>query len=1168
MSLVSMFQRKSLYVVSLMVMLATLGTPARLFGQADQAAIAGEVTDPSGAVVSNATVTLTSADTNLTLKRKVNGAGSYSFSPIKIGNYRLLVEAKGFQTIQQDNIHLDLQQRLTLNWALKPAGVVETVEVSTEPPALQTDDASTGQVVSAQTINDTPLNGRNYVFIAQLTAGVVASNGSRGQGGGDFNANGQRAEQNNFILDGVDNNSNAVDFLNGASFVVRPPPDALAEFKVQTGSYDAELGHSAGAVINASIKSGTNKIHGNLWEYFRNNILDTRDFTATTIPEYRQNQFGGTLGFPIIKDKLFLFIDTEVNRIVFAQPNTGVSVPTALERAGDFSELLNPSLTGASQPIKLYQPGSANPATPLSCNGRVNVLCPQQIDKVAQSILKLYPLPNANNGLLYNNYVFQSKVKNNVFQFDVRSDWNITPKDQAYARFSYSNNLGYYPPPLGPILDGGGYGNDGDIKALGENFMASETHAFSDSLINEFRFGYNYGHFSDTQPNANVNSAAQVGLGGIPTAPLNGGLPATSIGGLSSFGATAFYAANEYENVFQILDNVTKTQGQHTLKGGVSIQHIRFYTLAPTFPRGSYAFDGKYTSIPGVSNTGSGIADFLTNSQDYAQLSNFSGADQVRFQNGFYAEDSWRATKNLTINYGVRYEFAQPYFERHDRQASFYPTGPLNPGSSAGTFVLPKSQTGFALPQSFLNTLAKDNVSVSYDSNRQLVQGQKTNFAPRLGIAERLSNRAVIRAGYGIFFGGVENIGGSPNLGFNFPFQFTSAFNSPNCLLNNCPTDGITLEDGFTKQIAAGLINSASNVTVVGSQRKAKTSYSEQFNLALEISLSNNLTASAAYVGSVSHHLLVAPDVNAPAALIAPGLQANAYRPFPDLGTLYFNEYSADSNYNSLQTKIERRFSHGLSFLGTYTYSHSLDDATTPLGSAGDGGYRNVNLIGLGGDYSNSPWDTRHRLTLNGTYELPFGKGKKFFSDPSLLNYVVGGWSGALVFRAQTGQPFTVYNSTAAANGAGSHPYLIRDPFKGGGSPDPSNPGTVCPTRVKTLEHWYNPCAFANPLPASSIAPGQVITGSAARAYLGGPRNTIYGPGYERIDMALFKAFPTFREQFFQLRVDAFDVLNTPAYGQPNGSIGSSGGQIVGTRYFSPNTPTSRFFQLALKYYF
>ncbi len=935
--------------------------------------------------------------------------------------------------------------------------------MSTAPPLLQTADASTGQVISARTINDTPLNGRNWVFIAQLTAGVDPSNGSRGQGSGDFNANGQRAEQNNFILDGVDNNVNVVDFLNGASYVVRPPPDALAEFKVQTGSYDAELGHSAGAVVNASIKSGTNQIHGDLWEYFRNDVLDTRDFTATNISEYRQNQFGGTLGFPIIKDRLFFFADTEANRIVFAPTSTGISVPTVLERQGNFSELLNPALTGASAPIKLYQPGSADVTKPLSCNGQNNVLCPNQIDPVAQNILNQYPLPNANNGLLYNNYLFQSKVNNNVFQFDTRADWNISVKDQAYSRFSYSNNLANYPSQLGSILDGGGYGSDGSIKALGENFMASETHSFSDSLVNEFRFGYNYGHFSDTQPNANANTAAQVGLGGIPFAPLNGGLPSTSVSGLASFGAPAFYAANEYENDFQILDNLTKVLGHHTLKGGISIQRIRFYTLAPTYPRGAYDYNGKYTGVPGVSNTGSGVADFLTDSQNSASLSNFAGVDQVRFSNSAYFEDSWHATPSLTLNYGVRYEFAQPYFERHDRQASFYPTAALNPGSSAGKFILPASKRSLALPQNFLSTLAKDNVAVSYDDNRQLVAGQKTNFAPRIGISERISNRAVVRAGFGIFFGGLESTGGAPNLGFNFPFQFTSSFYSPTCAATNCPTDGFNLRTGFAQQIAAGLVNSATNVTVVGSQPNAKTPYSEQYNLALQYSLTENMTAEASYVGSVSHHLLVAPDGNSPAALVAPGVNTNAYRPFPDLGTVYFNSYEADSNYNSLQTKLERRFSHGLSFLGTYTWSHSLDDATTPLGSSGDAGYRNVNLIGLGGDYSNSPWDTRHRVTFNGTYELPFGAGKRFLSQRSLLSYVVGGWSGTMVFRAQTGQPFSVGSNIVTANGAGSHPYLVRDPFKPGGSPDPSNPGTACPTRVKTRLHWYNPCAFANP---------------------------------------------------------------------------------------------------------
>ncbi|HZY64194.1 MAG TPA: TonB-dependent receptor, partial [Edaphobacter sp.] len=793
--------------------------------QTDQGTMTGTVTDILGAVVPGAKVTLTNIDTGLTLTRQTDSSGIFTFSPIKIGNYRILVSAPGFTQMKREGIHLDIQQRLQVNFALKPGATSEMVEVTSAAPLMQTEDASTGQVISAKTIDATPLNGRNWVFIAQLSAGIAPANGARGAGKGDFNANGQRAEQNNFILDGVDNNTNVVDFLNGASFVVRPPPDALAEFKVQTGAYSAEFGHSAGAVVNASIKSGTNDIHGDLWEYWRNDILDARDYFAKSVPKYRQNQFGATLGLPIFKNKLFFFGDVEANRIVFNSPSANYSVPSLLERQGNFSELLNPSLTGSAQPIHLYQPGSADPAQPLVCNGQENVFCPNQINAVAQHILNLYPLPNSGNGALFNNYAFQRKVTDNTFQWDTRLDWIISHKDQAFARFSYLNERSFYPSPLGPILDGGGYGSDGDIKNFGNNFALSETHDFSDSLINEFRFGYNYGHFSDTQPGANIDTASQVGLGGIPFAPLNGGLPATSISGISSFGAPQYYAANEYENVFQILDNVTKVINNHTLKAGLSFQHIRSYVLAPTAPRGAYNFNGKYTGLPGKSFTGSGVADFLANSQSSSSLSSLAGVDQERWNNGFYFQDDWKALPNLTFNLGLRYEFVQPFLERHDRQASFYPTSTLGPGSGSGVFVLPKSQSGFQLPQGFLNLLAKDNVQVAYDNDRRLVTAQHTNFAPRIGVSYRLNDRTVVRAGYGIFFGGNESTGGAPNLGFNFPFQFTSTFLSGDCSINNCPTNGITLENGFSSQIAEGLVNSVASPTIVGSQRHEKTPY-------------------------------------------------------------------------------------------------------------------------------------------------------------------------------------------------------------------------------------------------------------------------------------------------------------------------------------------------------
>lgn len=307
----------SLQVFRAFLIVLAFAIPA--IAQTDQGAVTGTVSDSTGAIVPGSDVTLTNSDNGLVLRRKTDSSGAYVFSPVKIGNYTLTATAPGFKTTSEKEFHLNLQDRLEVNVKLETGAVSETVEVTSAAPLLQATESSTGQVIEAKTIDATPLNGRNWIFIAQLTSGVDGANGARGQGKGDFNANGQRAEQNNYILDGVDNNTNVVDFLNGASYVVRPPPDALAEFKVQTGAYSAEFGHSAGAVVNASIKSGTNQIHGDVWEYFRNDVLDSRDYFAQSVPKYRQNQFGATLGFPILRDKLFFFGDVEANRIIFGQ---------------------------------------------------------------------------------------------------------------------------------------------------------------------------------------------------------------------------------------------------------------------------------------------------------------------------------------------------------------------------------------------------------------------------------------------------------------------------------------------------------------------------------------------------------------------------------------------------------------------------------------------------------------------------------------------------------------------------------------------------------------------------------------------------------------------------------------------------------------------------------
>ncbi len=1165
------------------------------FGQADQGAITGLVQDPTGAVIPNAQVTLINVNTGLQLQTQTDGSGNYVFSPIKIGTYSVSVTAPGFSKTTQENIQLHVQDRVAVNVQLKTGESNTTVTVTEAPPLLQTEEGSTGQVIESKTINDTPLNGRNWVFIAQLASGVAPASGARGQKGGDFNANGQRAEQNNYIMDGVDNNVNVVDFFNGASYVVRPPPDALAEFKVQTGSYSSEFGHSAGAVVNASIKSGTNNIHGSLWEYVRNDAFDVREFFqgSSPIAKYRQNQFGATLGLPIIKDKLFFFGDVEANRIVFGKTSSGLTVPTAKERIGDFSELLNPNLVNGNT-IQLYKPNPVANGSQIIAGNRLDQ-SGVPLSATALKILSLFPQPNIGvPGQTYANFTAQNNVLDNTFQWDVRADWNISSKDQAFARYSYNHEPTTYPPPFGNILDGGGFGQTGQVVQLGENFAGSETHVFTPTLTNEFRFGYNYGHFAGLQVNSNNPTAASnLGLGGIPYAPNQGGLPAFNVAGISGFGGPTFYATNEYENVYQILDNVTKVLGNHTLKAGVDIQRIRFSTSQPTQPRGSYSFNGTYTGQQGTPNTGFGVADFLTNNFNNAAISNVFTSDDVRFNRAGYAQDDWKASQRLTLNYGVRYDYSTPYLERHDNQAAFIPTSPAIASNSTGVYRLVNSKQNVTLPTAFTRLLALDHISIEYTGNRYLVQPQKTNFAPRVGFAYKVTDKAVIHGGYGIFFGGLESTGYYPNLGENFPFEFDSGFAAPSCNVNgSCPNNGFTLETGFTNAINAGLLNAIQQPALRGSEAKVRTPYSEQYNLTVEYGISNTLVGSIGYVGAVSRHLQSFPNPNGATALAPNGFGSykntagdNVYplQPYPHFGGVAFTAYDGVSNYNSLQTKLEKRLSNGLSFLTTYTWSHSLDDAPTPLGSTADSGYRSLNILGIGADYGNSPFDVRHRFTFNSNYELPFGHGKKFLNESKLLDYVVGGWSDSTVFRAQTGEPITIgTNALNSPSGSGVHAIRIGNPYAGGGSANATNPGVACPAKVRTVQNWYNPCAFANPQAdnlgytnkayADSVN-GQLIpntvTGAAAMPYVGSPRGQIYGPGYVRVDMSLFKSFPTFREQNLQFRADVFNLLNTPAYGDPsNSGIASTGGQITGARFFQANTPDSRFFQFSLKYTF
>lgn len=1200
------FLHRSFLCLAGALLFIALPSPAQFL---DQGALTGVVQDSSGAAVPGATVKLTSTETSLTLTTKTDASGVYVFSPIKIGHYSITVTAPGFSQTTQQNVTVDLGQRANVSITLKPGAVSETVTVTSAPPLLQTQDSSNGQTFTSAEVNQTPLNGRNIVYLAQLAPGVVPSKDSRANGTGDFDANGMRAEQNNFVLDGVDNNAVTQDYLGGTSYLINPPPDALAEFKVSTSNYSAEFGHSAGAVVNASIKSGTNDVHGDMWEYFRNDFLDAHDWVTnpgTPNPEYRQNQFGATLGFPLLKNHLFFFGDAQANRIVIAVPQNPMTVPTALERQGDFSELLTPANTGGSVPQVLYEPHNNQTkltcpalATPANPTGQ-NILCPGQIDPVAQKILNMYPLPNQSiYGIANSNYAYTLRQPQNTFQWDTRLDWTASSRDQMFARFSYLNQIGKNQPPLGPVLDGGG-GNgslnvSGTLINYGNNFVFSETHIFSPKIVNEFRFAYDYGHFDILNSGYNTSDAAALGLGGVPSGPGfpdNGGLPTTTIsggGGIASFGAHAYRPEKEYEDEYQILDNLSWSLGNHSLRLGFSYQSIRSDTLEPPSSHPAYTFSGSLTGKPATANTGSGIADFLTDNMSNGSIGPSGTFNDAQNNISGYVQDDWRAAKSLVFNLGVRYDYFQPYKEMAGRMANFYVT---STGISTGTGVyeIPAQDEGkLPIDPAFLALLAKDNIQLRYNSNPSLTTPQHLNFAPRIGFAWTAAPKTVLRGGFGIFYQGQQQGGAAVNLATNYPFVFSDNFQAPACNTGStdCANNGYTLESGFAPALSAGLTNYFSTPGLVGQSPDLKTTYAMDYSLAWEQALTNNLVATIGYVGTAGRHLPISINTNSTDVLLPSGT-TQAYLPFPDFTGSSDVLYEGMSEYNALQANLQKRLTHGLELSAHYTWSHALDDAAEPLGG-GIGGYRDANIIPIRQDLTNSGWDVRQRFTFNGYYRLPFGRGQSHFNHaPAAIDAVLGGWATNLTYQLQSGNPFSVSGANQInVTGGTQYAVLVRNPYAGGGSPDPSNPSITCPQSVRNKAHWYNPCAFANPLPASLLtpfnknnsnptvpAPGyqypSYITDEAtAKLFLGGRSDQIYGPGIQRLDLSVFKQVHTLESEYLELRADCFNVMNTPIYAIPSSTnIGQNGGQITGARQLQVDTPNSRFFQLSAKYVF
>ena len=1219
-----MFNAISSRKLSCILALFLLGLvlPSRVLGQVDMGSVSGTVKDTSGGVIPGATVTLTNDGTGISISTTSLSAGEYTFSPVKIGHYSVSAEIKGFQKVRQNNVTVDVQQKVVVDLSLPVGQSIETVIVDAAPPALQTQEASVGQVIEEQAINALPLNGRNFTFLAQLSVGVTqGQQDTRGLGAsGSFSANGMRPAQNNYLLDGMDNNTNLVDFLNGTAYVVRPPVDAIQEFKVETNNYSAETGRSGGAVLNATVKSGTNKFHGSAWEFFRNDHLDAANFFENSggIPKgrYQQNQFGFTIGGPIRRGKTFFFADYEGTRIRQALTSTN-TVPTALERSSGYtnlSELLTqggtylPDALGRTFPLgQVFDPATTRaidcgpPGDPVT---GITVPCPKdtptgtllgfvrepfpgniipttpinRLDANAIKLLNLFPPPTNSN--LFLNYTANPVSSINTDQFDVRVDHTFSEKDNIFTRFSYIDNPSFIPGPFGGIADGGSF-SDGNQTSKSLNAVVSETHLFSTSLVNEVRAGYSRLAATRLQPNADTSGIPdQYGIAGVPNNPSNGGLGSILITGLNTLGSNEYLPSIELSTNTEITDNVTKTAGRESFKMGFTYQRLGFSILQPAAGRGTWTFGGAYTEVPSQLGGNTGLAQMLltpilgnvpgaadnVGGADDVYVSNFATSSMKHNYFGTYFQDDIKVTPKLTVNLGLRWEYFGQLLENYGAQSNFLPSG----ANGSSTFLLTKKRCNTPLSTEFYAAAQADNINIVCSSQPGLGVSQKLNFAPRVGFAYQPTRKFVIRGGYGIFYGGFEN--SVVETYIDFPFQFSLDYPSlrPDAPITFSNGAFGTLETGLTAiQLETKYVDPG-GVMFLGEDYHMKTPYTQGYNLTLQYQLTPSDTIQVGYVGNTVRHLGVYTNWNTPREILPPALpdelSSYDYSPYPDFTTaVQYTSFAADSNYHSLQTNYERRLGGGLSVLGNFTWSKCLTNAIdvlngTAIGAQG-AGFRAAYLPGYGihPDFGECDFDVQKVFHFSGTYDLPVGHGRHFLKDSrGVVDAFIGGWDTNWILTMQDGQPGTIPCTISTTSGFGCNALRVagQDIYAG-----PHN-----------VDQWLNGAAFASPPVATTI-------GQTDYSPLGGGPSQFRGPGFHRLDFSLFKEFRTTETTHLEFRAEFFNLTNHPNFSIPgfggNGVLPAPGaldytnpttfGMINSTRDGSND---QREIQFALKFYF
>ncbi len=1184
-------------------------TCSLLYGQAN-GSFSGTVTDKTGSVVSGATVRVTSQGTGVVRDTKTDGTGHYLIPLLPVAFYTMRVESPGFQTVEQSDIRLQVDEHRELNFALAPASVTTTVEVSGTEVAVQTTNPTLGQVITSEQVSDLPLNGRDFVQLATLTPGTTqetnpnsfftsaASSEVATRGVYSLSVGGSRPQSTDWLFDGVDNNE-----LTAGGVAVLPSIDAIQEFKVLTYNYSAEYGTRAGPTVLVTSKAGSNKLHGSLFEFFRNTKLDAQSYFASSKEQFNLNQFGGALGGAIQKDKTFFFVDYEGKRQRHGIPFNGL-VATPAMMQGDYTQdplggtrgvtsyngfvfqnLLNPYDPSFFTPnaVQFQCDGAGNPLDP-NANGvqpagtPCNKIPASMFDTAGHAMIQLYPQSNVVNPNALTNFSNVPVRKLDETKFDVRIDHNFSSEDTVFARFSYDQATSFVPGGSPGFAEANAFGSSQNIPNHGRNVAISETHIFSDHNINQISFGFSriFNHirsFGDgTCESANIGILGANLNAKCPGAPagvtqstkdcVSCGLSSTLMNNYWALGDRGFAPFQGGSNVFSISDSFDMIRGNHNIRVGGSLRAQQMNVRTNAFQDGFYinfGLTGDATADLLLGTMGGGIHD-----------QTFFGATTGRRWKLFrpFVQDDWRVTNNLTVNLGLAWAFVTPITESENRQANF--------DFATGKFLV-------AGPSSLISGCT---ICVHSDA-RVGIKLDTTAVEPRIGFAWKVFGRqdTALRGGYAIFHDSSWNQGGQ-GLWENPPY-FAESSNFPSKV--PCPFQNTTLNCGlqrlFLQPNLQPLTTPPDPTQFVGTVQSQNLDFKQgrvqQFNVNIEHQLPANLVLTASYAGTRSDHILVDGlnlNVGSPSACgvvagytLGCGPGGTAFGPKWDSPTFIFpltianNNDAGKAQYDSFQVKAETKSAqHGLYALLGYTYSRTFDTGLPD----GLGSFPGATYFPLPGtrksDWALSQLNLNHQFTASVTYDLPFGKGKQFgtnWSGP--VNAIVGNWEIDAIIRATSGFPLFVVDSNNGNtgkpgasgvafswNGNGlNRPDAVGDPNKAG--PVAANPGCAAPARIHTLQNWFNPCAFAQ------AAPGEL--GNSNRAPL-------YGPRFVNTDVSLIKHFVLTEAVRLDFRAEFFNAFNHPQFYLQGGSSGMqdiNAGSSFGTVNGTVNNP--RVIQFALK---